>query len=417
MKRRCVRGPFPGQPNYFEDTTECTSDGKHWTLAVQAESDFGQTCSGVNGQSLPINSTRSPVSFEYRRGTAGWTGHIATDLVGRAHPCGSGRFTWVAFMDHVSHGGGPLPQPHTLETSVVVNFASSEPNGNARFIVGWQGYWDNKSFGIEIQYYQSEDWGDNHPAEDIVTVEHLDEGKPTANDFVALDARHMVFAHAIQRSVTQTITTDWSAIVLDLVKRGIIAAPSGGFEQATTTAIYVGAETHNLTPTRSVSIDLWFADFVAREKASAEPGSTPSAAVIATGPFRVGATQYYSNGQDAYCAFDDLDEWKCQTGLSDPQSVRAFARVPSGMRYDGLCAIKPSCESSGSGTGAIYSEGLFRVGATQYYSNGTTAYCAFDNLERWQCHTGLTDTTTVRAFSSTPYGMAFHGACAYREGC
>lgn len=58
---------------------------------------------------------------------------------------------------------------------------------------------------------------------------------------------------------------------------------------------------------------------------------------IAQGVFRVHETIYYSNGKDAYCQFDSMENFKKLMGMTDLKMVSFQHRPPGAMRFDGIC--------------------------------------------------------------------------------
>ena len=37
LTKKCVKTTLPGQQNYYEETAQCGTSLKHWTIAVQSE--------------------------------------------------------------------------------------------------------------------------------------------------------------------------------------------------------------------------------------------------------------------------------------------------------------------------------------------------------------------------------------------
>jgi hypothetical protein len=57
----------------------------------------------------------------------------------------------------------------------------------------------------------------------------------------------------------------------------------------------------------------------------------------ASGFFRIGPTIYYSNGQDAYCAYTSWEAYLEAGGAADLSNIRNAERLPNCLRDDGVC--------------------------------------------------------------------------------
>ncbi len=172
LTKRCAKSPYPDKPNYYQDTAECDASNKNWTIAVQSEKELGVSCQGVANQSLPIDQPGGPLSLEWiphtdEFGNKNWQINLSTDFITKTNPCGTNHFTWFTLMDHVSHNGGPFALPNNLSTSVIAKLNQDNPNGATRAFLGWQGWWDGKSHGIEINFFHTDNWGDADPQPDI----------------------------------------------------------------------------------------------------------------------------------------------------------------------------------------------------------------------------------------------------------
>lgn len=186
-------------------------------------------------------------------GRQNYSVNLKTDFNGTTHPGGPGYFTWFVLMDHVGHGGGPLPRPDQLTFSATASYNDFVPNGSTRALAGWQGWWDGKAHSIEINFV-SQGWGDAHPDPDIVNVINT-----SAVQFVDMDGAAMGIT--IPRSQDTILKIDWSKIIKNLVSRGFFDAPSGGWANTATQAVFIGTEVKNDTASNSVISDLWFTNF------------------------------------------------------------------------------------------------------------------------------------------------------------
>ncbi len=259
LAKRCVKSTNPSAANYFADAYQCTSDGKRWTIAVQSEQTLGVSCPGPVTQSFGINVPGSPVTLNWlphtdEFGRTNWSINLKTDLAGNTHPCGANYFTWFMLMDHAGSGGGPLPLPDRVKFSATVNFNDYVPNGATRAIALWQGFWNGKSHSIEMSM-QGSNWGDNYPDDPkIIDVKTTD----TMN-FIAISGP--AYGVQLPKQVDTRVDIAWNSIIQDLVNKGLLPAPAGGWGNSATTAVGMGHEVHNFSPNFAVVGDIWFTNF------------------------------------------------------------------------------------------------------------------------------------------------------------
>jgi len=264
LTHRCVKSPHPDKENYYQDTADCPIVDKNWTIAVESEKDaLLASCPGPVNQSFPINVGGSPLTLKWLSHQSelgdNWSVNLKTDLSTNTHPCGSGYFTWFVFMNHLGHGGGPLPRPNEVVFSATVNFNDFVPDGHTRAIAGWEGWWDGKARAVELDF-QGTGWGDNYP-DDPAVVNYIDNDR---TEFVTVDGS--AYGIYIQKFTDTEIKIEWITILEDLILRGFLKAPSGGWENTSTYNIFLGHETKNNQPDNSVVADLWFTNFRVEEK-------------------------------------------------------------------------------------------------------------------------------------------------------
>lgn len=129
---------------------------------------------------------------------------------------------------------------------------------------------------------------------------------------------------------------------------------------------------------------------------------------ISAGLFKVGATLGYSNGT-SFCLFDNMTNFTALTGKTNASGINEFPSLPSGMKNDGFC-VNPNSQASKKQSVAKISVGLFKVGATLGYSNGS-GFCLFDNMVNFSKLTGKTDASGIQNYDSLPSGMENQGIC------
>ena len=281
LTKRCVKSTNSSAANYFQDNSQCDSSGKNWTVAAQSEKTYETgSCPGPTNQSFPINAAGSPLLMDWlshtdELGRSNWSVNLKTDLSATSHPCGAGYFTWYVLMDHLVHSGGPFPRPDQLSFSATVNFNDYTPNGATRAIAGWQGFWDGKARVIELTF-QGTNWGDNYPNEPDI-VDYLN---TSSLQFVHMDGRALGIL--TPKEVDTKLNIDWTNIIKNLVSRGYLEAPSAGWENTVTTAVYVGHESHNWAASQSVISSLWVTNFRIESTVQATVTPTPTSTITPT---------------------------------------------------------------------------------------------------------------------------------------
>lgn len=236
---------------------------KGWTVAVQSEKDLGVPCPEPKNQSFIPNLPGSPVTLNRIEHTddqqqKNWTVNLKTDLHANTHPCGADYFTWYVFMDHADHGGGPLPRPGRVLFSLEAAYNHWLPAAHSRGIVGFQGFWNGKAHLLELST-PSPGWGDKFPSVPQV-IDYFDQA---TLEFVNASAQRYG-VHFDTGQPAKLITIDWKPIMTDLAGAGHFTLPSD-WNSATTTAIYVGHELHNLQPTQAGVADIWFTNWRVEE--------------------------------------------------------------------------------------------------------------------------------------------------------
>jgi hypothetical protein len=257
LNHRCVTSPRPTNPNFFSDTTDCPTPGKHWMVSVNAERSLGQQCTGVQDQALPINSG-GPLTFSWQPhtdefGRANWIANIKTDLMSQAHPCGADVYTFYGFADFVYFGGGPFPTPDKVFHRVNVKYDDWTPNGASRAIAFFAGEWNGKGVWLEIDL-SSANWGDAYPSvSDIVQVYK-------SSSFLWVEMYGPAMGYTIPKKAFTKLVINWTSIIKDLISRGYLEAPAGGLSAAKTVGLGLATEARNIGKT-GVSAEMWITDF------------------------------------------------------------------------------------------------------------------------------------------------------------
>lgn len=213
-------------------------------------------CPEPEDQSFLVNGPESPVTLNWLAhtdefGNANWSVNLKTNLHDFAHPCGANHFTWSMFMDHVSHGGGPLPPPDRVRFSATVNYNDFAPNGATRGIALYQGYWAGKARLIEITF-QGVNWGDNYP-DDPMVFDYRD-----GPNFTFVGVHGSYFGITVTRLQDTVLAVDWTQVVAALIAKGFLPALDSG---AQTHAIGLGHEVHNWQADLAAIADVWFTNF------------------------------------------------------------------------------------------------------------------------------------------------------------
>ena len=412
--QRCFASPAPDGLNAISGpgySVDCDRQGWRWTVPLQSErsGDEATTCAGATSQSLPLHDwgTGGPAQIGLS-GAAGASGlTLKQDYSLFEHPCGANVFNWQVLMRHGDHGGGALPKPAAARLTARYRWNTFSQSASAsRLVVGFQGAWNGASHLVEINLH-APGWGDAHPDPDVVLARPWPNG---LQDYVLLDASAMrgalISAHKPAAGRFQQIDVRWRPILDDLVRRGLLHRPEGGWGAAATQAVFLGFEHNNR---RAIAAGVSELEIYALDIGSTPgdmpantPGDSPSCQPITAGRFKIGRAIYYSNGS-AYCHYANWSDYLRSGGPSDTSRIREIARVPSCMKGGGACNVPaPACEA--------IPPGMFIVGQTVYYSNGS-AYCHYPSWDAYRRAGGPADTSRLRAPGSIPACMADHGAC------
>lgn len=413
--KRCVRSPLshdPSAANSFEDRSECDlTDGTNLAVPIQAEIYPGQSCVGPKSQSLPIDRSGqpAPTTLQWIGNRGAWTMNLKQDYVNFDHACGVGAATWYGLMRHTGIGGGNLPKPANLVHSVVFNYAQEVSRAEARLIASFEGVWNGRAHLVEINLISKWTPQPGRPAD----VVYLDPGATFSQygTYLALNAAAFS-ANLIQGRVSENmvlrVTLAWGPILQHLVGRGLLPAPTDGWDQAQTQAVFLGTEIHNKESRPSGSTNLYIASFDVLDDGNL--GSAPPCQPQAAGLFRVGGAIYFSNGTDAFCPFQSWDDLlRFRGGNGDLSGVVTLAGEPSCMRKDGFCAVPPPpspppCQPQ--------PRGFFRIGEAIHYSNGTDAFCWIRSWSDFlKINAGNGDTSGIPSLSAKPACMRDDGGC------
>ena len=261
LTKRCVKTTSPSESNYYEETSQCDPPpvpgvpSKHWTLAIQSERVAGVACPGPENQSFLINSG-GPVTLDWlphtdEFGNSNWSVGMKTNFHDFTHPCGGGCFNWYMFMDHISEGGGPFPAPDRLQFGATVNYNDFCPNGGARALALFQGFWNGKQRLVEL-LFQSTNWGGSEPGNPVI-VHRVEDG---VLQYLAVHGQY--FGIQVPKLQDVQLTVPWHGILNTLINQGYLPVPSGGWS---TQAVGIGHEVYNAAPNLAAIAALWFTNF------------------------------------------------------------------------------------------------------------------------------------------------------------
>lgn len=235
---KCAKTPHGGKLNHYQEMTECRLSEKNWTLVVQAESGtLGQSCIGPSDQSFLINAPNSPVTLSWIRHTEagkGWTVNLKVNTT-RKLAC-SNQYTFFGFMNHIEHGGGPLPNLTRLQSSHELSYEQfAKDGGEARLTLGAQIFWDGKAHILEVIPagigYKA------NPGFPPGVIQKINTNK---FEYVIIDDTWG--ARVRPDSTTQTVNVNWSSLFKSMIKLGLFSKPNG---ENATQAVYIAVETHN----------------------------------------------------------------------------------------------------------------------------------------------------------------------------
>ncbi|MEZ4441320.1 MAG: hypothetical protein R3B72_19630 [Polyangiaceae bacterium] len=268
LEQRCARTPSASLPNAFQSGPDCQPSSHNWTLSNQSESALQDSCTGIHGQSLPINAG-GPLTFAWANhqdetGRPNFTAILKTDVQTKSHPCGAGQYSWFAFMDQRYLGGGTFPKPGHVVQTASIWYDDWVTNGDSRLIAMWSGEWDGRGVMLEINL-QDANWGDQYPSDPIL-VQKLDYDGPGAPfQWVLLDGTAMGLG--VPRKTETPITLHWDDLIEEVITRGYLAGPaSGNLDDGITVGLSLATELRNGSTNGAVSAELRISDFRVMEK-------------------------------------------------------------------------------------------------------------------------------------------------------
>lgn len=236
---KCAKTPHEKKLNVYHEKTECQLSKKNWTLVVQAEGGtLGLSCVGPNDQSFLINAPKSPVTLhwmpQHKKAVRSWTVNLKVNTTSKL-TCDN-QYTFFGFMNHIEHGGGPLPDVARLRSSHQLSYEQfAKEDGEARLTLGAQIFWDGKAHILEILParigYRA------NPGLPDGVIQKISTDK---FEYVIIDETWG--PNVKPNGSTQNLDVNWNSIFSKLIDLGLFTKPNG---ETATQAIYVAVETHN----------------------------------------------------------------------------------------------------------------------------------------------------------------------------
>lgn len=236
---KCAKTPHGGKLNHYQERTECGLNKKNWTLVVQAESGtLGKSCIGPSDQSFLINAPKSPVTLSWiphsTEAGKGWTVNLKVNTTSKL-AC-SNQYTFFGFMNHIEHGGGPLPNLTRLRSSHELSYEQfAKEGGEARLTLGAQIFWDGKAHILEVLParigYKA------NPGFPSGVIQKI-----TRDNFEYIIIDETWGAQIYPNGSTQTVSLNWASLFSRMINLKLFTKPTGETE---TQAVYVAVETHN----------------------------------------------------------------------------------------------------------------------------------------------------------------------------
>lgn len=329
LTRRCAM-TTSGEGNVYVEPG-CPG-GPNWTLAVESERVAGVSSPGPVTRSFLINGPDSPATIAWYPHESdlgpNWTVNLKVDHATYPHPSGEGYFTWLAMMDHVGYGGGPLPGPAQLRTSHMVSYAQWDPTQEdaSRLVFGAQAHWNGMAHLIEVNV-RSGNWGDAHPHPGVILASS-DWFGDGSMEYVALDGAYWGLT-VTPGAGAQPLVFDWSSLFAEAIAQGWLLPMT---EPSATTAVYVSVEVKN----RAVA-DLWHTDFRVSEAGWRRVARTYDGP---TGDHDVDDLVHVFDGAREFDVFEVTD--LPAPDLAALYNCNCTACTVSGM--DRFLSLSPTCE-------------------------------------------------------------------------
>jgi len=236
---KCAKTPHGDKLNHYQEETECRISKKNWTLVVQAEGGtLGQSCIGPSDQSFLINAPKSPATLSWipHNTEAGrrWTANLKVNTISKL-AC-SNQYTFFGFMNHVEHGGGPLPNLTRLRSSHELSYEQfAKDGGEVRLTLGAQVFWGGKAHILEVLParigYKA------NPGFPPGVIQKITTDK---FEYIIIDETWGARVHP--NGSTQKLNVNWFTLFSKMIALGLFTKPDG---ETATQAVYVAVETHN----------------------------------------------------------------------------------------------------------------------------------------------------------------------------
>lgn len=246
----------PGLPNYYSITPQCSPPSgtptKYWQLGIQTENTLGATCisGATNGRTDLVNGTNSPIRLNWLTHNSdigqNWAVNMKIDRSSYPPPpsCTGTVWTWFAFQDNASQGGGPLPSITSLESSHRLNFSYYLPNSasdGARLIASAVFFWGGVSHQIEIDLF-SINYGYPAPTQPgLLNKVNYANG----NEYIVLDGAYFGATVPANTTADTTVWIPWYQILQQAVSRGWLSTPPTGQGNSSTISVNISIETKN----------------------------------------------------------------------------------------------------------------------------------------------------------------------------
>lgn len=261
LTRRCVRTPYPDQPNFYLDNTDCASStlpqqGEAWTTAVQTETRTGDLCTGAVTQSFQINGPTSPVTQTWTSISGGYAVNLRIDFANIANPCNPQSWTWVPLATN----GSVHPKPNHLVQQVRVTYnrnlspGAGATHGFATLEANWRYRGDggkliDAHIAIAVDFFTDIAEMGRQPGlpRDVIGIQKRISGD-SAFFFVNFRGDDLTPPiHAPLGKETE-LTLNWRVILQHAIDEELIPSPADGWDDDTvvTTATNVGIELVNL---------------------------------------------------------------------------------------------------------------------------------------------------------------------------
>ena len=245
LKRQCIRGVNPLEPNFYFDNVDCPGPSyptsHYWLTLAEIENPptFGSGCIGPTNQSVLIDGPGSPVTETWTgMSNPGYTLELKTDYTAISNPCAPPTWTAVPLIDNGGLGGGPFPRPDQFRVQFTATFNRTTTGGggshaNAEMFSIWNVAGSSTPIHVSMQVELF--WDPTFlccgipPGLPSDVIAYASPSTGVSTYFVDYDGSKLNPPIQLPLSTATPITINWGPILQHAIAEKLVPAPVNGW--------------------------------------------------------------------------------------------------------------------------------------------------------------------------------------------